>query len=183
MSKYSTQFKLSAIGAFLSGAYGFRRVGADFGVDPTLLRRWIAAYRQHGEQGVTPRARQSYTTEFKLMVLQTKWRDHLSLREVAALFNLGCSSQVGRWEREYYSSAIEAPRPGPQGLPVVMSKPKFPKPQTPLPSESIKDEDLTHDQLLARLYQARVENAYLKKLKALREEKERQAAAGKKKPG
>ncbi|WP_207059812.1 transposase, partial [Pseudomonas parafulva] len=43
MRRYSKQFKLSAIQAFLDRGYGFRHVAAQFQMDPTLLRRWVAA--------------------------------------------------------------------------------------------------------------------------------------------
>ncbi|OZO01575.1 hypothetical protein B7453_26150, partial [Pseudomonas sp. IB20] len=49
MSKYTTQFKLSAITTFLEQGRGFRRIAAQFQMDPTLLRRWVEAYRLHGE--------------------------------------------------------------------------------------------------------------------------------------
>lgn len=183
MGKHTTQFKLSVIKAFLKRGYGYRHIGARFGVDPTLLRRWVEGYKLHGDLSFMDRARKPHSAEFKLSVLQKMWDEGLSPHTVAALFNLGVSAQVGRWQKQYYSGGVEALSPWPRGLSAVMPKPRFPKPKTPLPPESIKDEDLTPDQLLARLYQARVEIAYLKKLKALREEKARQAQAGKTKPG
>lgn len=98
MSKYTTQFKLSAITSFLERGSGFRYIASQLQMDPTLLRRWVDAYRIHGEASLSTRSK-DYSLEFKLTVLQRMWRESLSMRRVAALFNLGNSSQVGRWQQ------------------------------------------------------------------------------------
>lgn len=82
MSKYTTQFKLSAITAFLERGRGFRRIAAQFQMDPTLLRRWVEAYRLHGEASLSS-AGGRYSALFKFSVLQRMWRDSLSLRRAA----------------------------------------------------------------------------------------------------
>ncbi|MBC3366563.1 IS3 family transposase [Pseudomonas sp. SWRI154] len=159
MSKYTSQFKLSAITAFLERGRGFRFVAAQFQMDPTLLRRWVEAYRLHGDASLQVRSR-VYSPEFKLGVLQRMWQDKLSLRRVAALFNLGNSSQVGRWQQQYYSGGFEALVAG-KGLNTAMPLPpdKIPDPTSP------SDDDLSHAQLLIKLRKLQVENAWLKKLK------------------
>ncbi|WP_157786770.1 transposase, partial [Pseudomonas asplenii] len=53
MSKYTEQFKLTAITAYLEGPYGFRKVAQHLGVDCSLLRRWVASYQAHSS--VSPR--------------------------------------------------------------------------------------------------------------------------------
>ncbi|NMY82284.1 transposase, partial [Pseudomonas rhodesiae] len=68
MSKYTTQFKLSAITAFLERGRGFRRIAAQFQMDPTLLRRWVEAYRLHGEASLSS-AGGRYSALFKFSVL------------------------------------------------------------------------------------------------------------------
>ncbi|MDF3874404.1 transposase, partial [Pseudomonas putida] len=42
MSKYSDQFKLTAVQAYLEGGEGFRTVARRFAVDFSLLRRWFS---------------------------------------------------------------------------------------------------------------------------------------------
>ena len=165
MSKYTTQFKLSAITAFLERGRGFRRIAAQFQMDPTLLRRWVEAYRLHGEASLSS-AGGRYSALFKFSVLQRMWRDSLSLRRAAALFNLGDSTQVGRWQQQYYSGGIEALASGKKGLNTAMPKPpaKLRKSAAPLTKE-----ELAHKALLDELQYLRMENAYLKKLGELGE--------------
>ncbi|MFJ2523029.1 transposase, partial [Pseudomonas capeferrum] len=43
MGKYTEQFKLTAISAYLDGSDGFRKVAQRFGIDVSLLRRWVSS--------------------------------------------------------------------------------------------------------------------------------------------
>ncbi len=177
MSKYTTQFKLSAITAFLERGRGFRHIAAQFQMDPTLLRRWVEAYRLHGEASLRSRGKH-HSPLFKFSVLQCMWRDSLSLRRVAALFNLGNSSQVGRWQQQYYSGGIEALDSGKKGLNTVMPKPPAKPRKTAAP---LTDEERAHKALLDELQYLRMENAYLKKLGELGEAVMRREKEAKKK--
>jgi len=178
MSKYTSQFKLSVIIAFLERGRGFRHVAAQFQMDPTLLRRWVEAYRLHGEASLSG-TRERYSPLFKFSVLQRMWRDSLSLRRVAALFNLGNSSQVGRWQQQYYSGGIEALASGKKGLNTAMPKP----PAKPRKTVAVLNNDeRTHKVLLDELQYLRMENAYLKKLGELGEAVMRREKEAKKKP-
>lgn len=176
MSKYSSQFKLSAITAYLERGYGFRFVAELFQMDPTLLRRWVEAYQLHGEASLQRRPRH-FGPDFKFTVLQRLWSDQLSFRQAAVIFNLGNSTQVGIWQEQYYSGGFEALASGHKGARIVMPKP----PAKPPESAPVNDEDLSHAELLVKLRKLQVENAVLKKLKELREEKKRQELAAKKK--
>jgi transposase len=178
MGKYSKQFKLSAITAFRERGGGLRHIAAQFQMDPTLLRRWVAAYQLHGEVSLQERRGVVYSPEFKLSVLQRMWRDQLSFRQAAAIFNLGSSTQVGIWQNQYYSGGFEALGSGKKGPCAAMPKPPA-KPSEPSPTN---DEDLSHAELLVKLRKLQVENAWLKKLKEYREEKKRQEKAAGKKP-
>nr|WP_260441039.1 IS3 family transposase [Pseudomonas putida] len=167
MSKYSTQFKQSAIQAFLKRGRGFRHIAALFQIDPTLLRRWVMSYQLHGEASFE-KPGGHYSSEFKLSVLYRMWREKLSLRATAALFNLGNSSQVRRWEEQYYSGGFQALSSSKKILVNPMPKaPRKPEETAPKPIE-----ELTHAELLKRLRQLEAENAYLKKLEARRGEGE-----------
>ena len=178
MSKYTTQFKLSAITAFLERGRGFRHVAKQFQMDPTLLRRWVEAYRLHGEASLQASGKH-HSLEFKLSVLQHMARESLSLRRAAALFNLSDSSQVRRWQEQYYSGGIEALAAGKKGSSTAMPKPPSKPRKKAVP---LTEEERAQKALLDELQFLRMENAYLKKLKEFREERERQESEAKKKP-
>ena len=179
MSKYTTQFKLSAVTAYLESDRGFRFVARQFFMDPTLLRRWVEAYRLHGQASFHASGKHR-SFEFKLSVLKRMALESLSLRRTAAIFNLGNGSQVRKWQQQYYSGGIEALAAGKEGLSTTMSKPPS-KPRKP--AIPLSEEARAQKALLDELQFLRMENAYLKKLKALGEELIRQENEAKKKPG
>lgn len=177
MTKYSKQFKLSAIEAFLKRGRGFRHVANQFQIDPTLLRRWVVAYQQHGRSSLE-RRHQRHSAEFKITVLHRMLNDRLSQRAAAALFNLGNSSQLGRWLRQYYSDGLANQLSVEKSSTRTMPKPsaKSSKPA------AVRNEDLSPKELLEKVRMLEAENAYLKKLEELEEAKLRQTRAARKKP-
>jgi transposase len=176
MRKYSEQFRHDAVKAYVNGPKGLRRVAKDFNMDCSLLRRWVAAYRIHGNDSFLASVRVRHSPQFKLSVLQRMWKDKLSCREVAALFGLKNSSQVGSWEQGYYSGGIESLASQKPGRTFAMPK----QPAAPQDPTS-PDDSRSREQLLAEIDHLRMEVDYLKKLKALREEKARLAEAKKRK--
>jgi transposase len=173
MTKYTEQFKLSIVQQYLAGAVGIRSVARQSGLPRSTLRSWVAWYRVHGEDGIKKKF-SHYSAEFKLLVLQHMWDNELSYTRTAAVFNVRDPSFIGTWERTYRDGGIAALQPRPRGRPRKMATPA--KPSTP---PSPDDEKRSREELLAELNYLRMENAYLKKLKAL-VQAQRQAAPAKK---
>lgn len=165
MGKYTEQFKLTAITAYLEGSNGFRKVAHHFGIDCSLLRRWVAGYQAGA--CLSPRSHgRRYTEELKQRVLKHMLEHHLSLRQTAAHFGLGQSSQIGIWLRQYYSGS-------PVASVAKQRRPAVPKKIKPIKPTDTNDAEKSREQLLGELEYLRMENDVLKELKALREEKER----------
>jgi transposase len=175
MGKYSAQFKATAINAYITGDDGFRKLARRYSVDCSLLRRWVAAYQARDAAG--PRTQGRYfSATFKLSVVLCLREEGLSHRQVAARFGLGQSSQVGIWERQYYSGGLAALSASKGKKVVVMSK-KPPVLQSPQP---VNDESKSREQLQAELEFLRMENAYLKKLEEVTQASKRSHPLGKK---
>ncbi len=119
----------------------------------------------------------NYSTEFKLSVLQRMREEELSYRQGASLFDIRTSDIIGEWERRYDKDGLDAlsRQPGSR-LHVKMTK-LIPSIQL----EASNDEARARDDLLSELNQLRMENAYLKKLDALVQAKERAAQRKKRK--
>jgi transposase len=161
MSKYSVQFKITAVEAYIHGADGFRKVAKRYSIDFSLLRRWVAAFQAHGSAGLRANG-QHFSAEFKRSVVECMHRERLSCREAATRFGLGQSSQVGIWERQYYSGGFDVSK---RKKTVSMPKKSPVPPQSPL----VDDDSKSREQLKAELEYLRMENAYLKKLEEIRE--------------
>lgn len=164
MSKYDLEFKLSVVRHYQLGVDGRRLTAKRFGINDSMVRKWVLAYEHHGLEGLTDNS-VSYTPEFKESVVRHKHKHHLSPREVAARFKIPSFSTVLVWERRYHKGGVQSLTNKP-GRKKNMSKPPRPPASKPL-------EKMSKEEMLAELEHLRMENAYLKKLKALiQQEKE-----------
>ena len=108
MSKYADKEKLAAVKDYLSGDIGFRLVAKQRGIDPSSLRRWIAAFRAHGATGLKTRKRHPYSIEIRLAVLKHMHEEQLSYRQAAAIFDIRNFNIIARWERQYDEGGLIA---------------------------------------------------------------------------
>jgi transposase len=157
MAKYNKQFKLQIVKQYLSGAVGYERLFHEHDVGRTLIRRWVASYRQHGPDGLVKKF-SHYSSAFKWTVLRRMQQENLSYEQVAALFNIRSPGSVAIWNRQYHSGAIEALAPRPRRRPKRMSNPK----PTNLQTQAAPEDERTREQLLQENEYLRMEVAYLK---------------------
>jgi transposase len=157
MKKYDEQFKLSVVQEYEGGALGLMVLGRRHGLSESMVRRWVAQYRQRGLAGLR-RKYSHYGAEFKLSVLRRMWREKLSRSQVMAMFDLRGHSVVTLWERQYHAGILE---------PRTM---KGPPPKPPGPEDTRTLEDLRKEN-----EELRAEVAYLKKLDALIQAKQQVA--------
>ena len=174
MAKYDERFKYRLVNVYLSGSAGMVTVAKAHGIDKSMLRRWVAAYRAHGIAGLSKK-HTIYSAEFKMSVLQHMWHHELSYGQVSAIFDLRDTGGVSRWERQYHEGGFEALKPRRKGRPSKMSPSKPSQTSTPEPSPDARSKE----DLLKENEYLRAEVAYLKKLDALLRAK--QQAAPKKK--
>ena len=132
-------------------------------------------FQAHGEAGLKKRSA-SYSAEQKLAILQHMWDNELSYGQTAAIFNIRSPGHLSKWEHCYHGGGMNALQPRRGGAPKKMADPK-PTPQQP----SVNDENRSRDELLAEVNFLRMENAYLKKLKALVQEQREQRTTARKK--
>lgn len=160
--KYSEKKKLSATKDYCAGHAGLNRVAARHAVDVSSLRKWIAAYQAHGEEGLRTRtSRVRYSAEFKGAVVERMRKEGLSFRQVAALSNVRNFNIIAVWEQQNDDGSLAAGRSRPATSTFRM--PKIPTSK----KELAADADRSREDLLAKVKQLRMENEYLKKLDAL----------------
>jgi transposase len=174
MTKYNEQFKLEVVQHYLSGVDGFKATGNRYGLDRAVVRRWVEWFQAHGIDGLRKKFT-AYSAEFKLSVLQHMWDNELSCIQAAKQFDIRSPGIVGVWERAYREGGIDALKARPRGKPKKMTAP------TAKPEASGDDEKRSREELLAELQHLRMENAYLKKLRALVQAQQKTAAPKKRK--
>jgi len=173
MARYSEQLKLKLVKEHQSGAGGVRMIAQRHGVGYTVLRRWIAAYEQHGREGLRKKY-SHYDAQFRMSVLSYMWREGLSYQQVAAVFDIRWPGCISKWEHQYHAGGIDALASCPRGRRKTMTHPDHEK-----PTEESAPDERTREQLLKENEYLRAEVAYLKKLDALLQAK-KQAAQKKK---
>ncbi|MGG1576108.1 helix-turn-helix domain-containing protein, partial [Fictibacillus sp. NRS-1165] len=131
-----------------------------YGVDSTSLKEWVAKYRIHGLEGFQ-KSYTNYPIEFKMDVLHFMNDTGASTFETSSVFNIPSVSTVWNWKRLFDTGGVDALRAKKRGRPPM----KKSKKQKPIEGseEALRKEN-------ERL---RMENAYLKKLQALIQEKEK----------
>ncbi len=175
MGKYSVQFKIKAVRAYLDGSDGYRKVAHRYSMDCSLLRRWVASYKAQGNAGLRA-CGHHHSAEFKLSVIECMQKERLSQRQVAARFGLGESSQVGIWARQYYSGNLCGLNALKRKVAITMPKKRPVPPQ----SQPVDDDSKSREQLKAELEYLRMENAYLKKLEEVHQAQNKHPPRGRK---
>lgn len=89
----ASRTRSAAIHTYRTGQSGWKAAAKVHNVEPSSLRKWVAAYEVHGIDGIRRKCAGGYAA-FKLEVLQAcvprRCRaEALSCRQVAALYNIG----------------------------------------------------------------------------------------------
>jgi len=162
--KYSDQQRLEAVLDILEKGVSLCEVARRLGTDHKNVRRWVAFYEQYGVKGISPIKRKvGYSGDFKLSVVRYMRENHLSLFEAAVKFCIPNDSVVLAWDRLYESEGALALYRDNRG--------KMKKPHKRKQSTRVKPVKSTEDELVEELEFLRAENAYLKKLRALVEQR------------
>ena len=160
MSKYSYEFKLKVINDMLDNHVGTDRAAKKYGISHENLRRWFKRYELYGIEGLLMK-KGSYDGKFKQNVVEYMHNNHLSYTETAFHFNLGSRDIVDKWEHIYYEE-------GPQALYEERRGRKRKMSSKPRKKKLCKE---LEEDLIAENQRLRMENAYLKKLQALVQER------------
>jgi transposase len=156
MAKYDEQFKLTVVREAAQGIVGRESLARRYGLDHSMVRRWVASYARHGAAGLAKKYTR-YDVAFKQQVLERIRVQGLSLRQATALFDIRQAGLIGQWQRQYALGGLGALAPASERRPRMRKKPMVPKP----------DDQLTREELLEEVAYLRAETAYLKKLDAL----------------
>ena len=169
MVKYTKAIKVAVIKQYLDGPFGFHRLAAQHGIPAPFIRRWVAAYRLHGDESFA-RRRGHYSAEVKLSVLRHMWDNALSINQTAAVFNIPNPDSIRTWSKRYNEGGSETLgriKPAVSDMPARV-----------MPPDDKPVQELSREELVKRVEHLQMEVAVLKKLEALAQAKK--AAARKK---
>lgn len=167
MAKYSYEFKMKVVQAYLSGEGGYEYLADKYGVCAwSNIKEWIKAYKEFGADGLMrSRKKESYTFNFKLHVVELYLTTEVSYQELALSLGINNPSLISKWVNDYRIAGPDALKPKQRGRRPKVTKPKdtnYDKSkETNVDTEYLK-------QLENENLKLRIENAYLKELRRLR---------------
>ena len=165
MTKFTFEDKLNAVSRYLNGAESYQTIGDSIGAGTLTIRKWVNLYQYHGVEALV-KSYTVHTVEFKLNVLNYMNEYGTSPVKTAAIFNIPSPSTVARWKKEMDTGGIDALQPKKKGRP-SMSNDNQKELKNQVPVEG------SIEALQAEVERLRMENAYLKKLNALVQNKEK----------
>lgn len=162
MSKFSNEFKLLVAKRFDNETISYRDLANQLDIDESAIRYWVLLFRHHGDLAFNfPYTK--YSASFKLRVIQFINETDYSIREASAIFHVPDPSMVRRWKKKWEiggEDALESREKGRSNMTARNQKKRISTDLSNLSKEDLKKE----------LEYLRMENAYLKKLRALVQE-------------
>ena len=174
MAKYSYEFKLKVVQAYLNGEGSYDYLAKKYNISAcSKFKEWVASYKKFGKEGIMrSRRNKNYSFQFKLSVVELYLSTEVSYQELALSQGINNPSIIAKWVNDFRITGPDALRPKKKGRKKTLdiielrktSKSNEEKP-VDTSAEHIKE---LEDELL----KLRIENAYLKELRRLRLEEE-----------
>ena len=165
MAKYSFEFKMEVVQAYLNAEGGYRYLASKYNIPAKRrIEEWVHAYREFGEEGLM-RSRQNkkYTFQFKLSMVELYLSSEVSYQELALKEGINSPALIGKWVNAFQIAGPDALRPRMKGRKKTLDNIK----------KGVTDTSVEHvKELEDELLKLKIENAFLKELRRLRLEEE-----------
>jgi transposase len=163
MSKYNREFKCLVAKQCLNGLSS-EVLAKQHSISSRQIRYWTQVFAIHGSRSFLP-ATQADTAQSKLTALKLMWTNGWSVTHTSAVLNLSSPGIFAAWLKRYNERGIQGLEPQPKGRPPMKQQ---------LQTTTNKPEsEMTLEELREELAYLRAENAVLKKLEELEQEKNR----------
>lgn len=154
MSKYDIKLKIKVIKEYEKNNISQSELSKKYKIPQTTISNWIKWYFDNGIEGISKKFKnKSYTSNFKLFVLQYRKTNNLTFRETAVKFDITNDSIIVNWQKKYNESGLD-------GL-NSKTKGRKPKMKKTIPKEQKRKENLEESER-EELLRLREENLLLK---------------------
>lgn len=172
MAKLTVEQRIQAVQRYVNGHESMGEIANFFGVTKRVIGDWVRLYQENGIEAFL-KSYTNYSAEYKMNVLNFMNETGTSSIDTAAIFNISSSGLIRTWKKKFEIGGYDA----------LVSKKKG---QSSLKKNTKKTIKPTHaegsvEELEARIKQLEMENAYLKKLNALVQMKEKLLTKSKRK--
>jgi len=174
MSKYSYEFKMKAVQAYLNDEGSYEYLSKKYNLsDKHPLRIWVSSYKEFGKEDLMrSRQNKNYSLQFKLSVVELYLSSEVSYRELALSQGINNPSLITRWVNDFRIAGPDALRPKKKGRKKTLDTRELKKPSQSNEEKPVDTSAERVKELENELLRLRIENAYLKELRRLRLEEE-----------
>ena len=174
MAKYSCEFKLKVVQAYLNGEGSYVYLAKQYNIPgEEQVRKWVKAYKEFGNDGLMrSRKNNDYSFQFKLSVVELYLSSEVSYQELALSQGISNPSLITRWVNDFRIAGPDALRPKKKGRKKTLDIKEFKKPSKPIEEKPVDTSAEHVKELEDENLRLRIENAYLKELRRLRLEEE-----------
>ncbi|VGM96211.1 Transposase and inactivated derivatives [uncultured Avibacterium sp.] len=162
MTKYTQRFKQQVLDFYHQNGKNRSLTRQYFQLPQRTLARWIAKFNHNGINGLAVLGKKRYySVEFKLKVIQAIKKGQCSAEAACFRFDIPSSGIISQWLQRFEKQGIDGLLLKPKGRPSTkLNSPKMP------PTPKTEEERLRY-----RILELEAENAMLKKLQELNQQK------------
>lgn len=119
MTKYSPTLKAEIVQKYLDGQSSVA-LSRQYSISAKLISEWVQDFKLCGINTFNPRrAKRSFTAEFKLTVIDYYHTHEMSMKEVAAKFDVN-ACQIATWRKTFDREGLPGLQPRWKGRPAKM---------------------------------------------------------------
>ncbi|MEK4485628.1 IS3 family transposase [Psychrobacillus sp. FSL H8-0484] len=159
MSKYTVEVKLQAVVRYLTGNESYQTIAESIGAAKSQVITWVKLFEAQGGKGFK-KGYTSYSSGFKLDVLNFMNETGTSFLETASTFNISSPSIIYRWDQLLKTKGLDALEPKKKERPSMKKETKKVEAQKSIPAED------SIEALQAKIKHLEMENAYFKKVES-----------------
>lgn len=105
MSKkqYSKELKIEIVKKHIEDGISYLKLGKDYGIEASIIRRWGHKYETFGEKGLEKQNADlcNYSAEFKLKVVLEYLNGSTTIQDLAYKYKIHAPSTVRMWIKQY----------------------------------------------------------------------------------
>lgn len=167
MTKYSYAFKLKVVQEYLKNDTSYAYLKEKYNIkSDTQINNWLNSYRRFGEDGLRPIKKcKLYSVQFKMNAIELYLTRKKTYQDIANTLGMNNPSLIANWLRQFRDNGIDG-LSRTKGRPSTMQK-QNKKYFNETDKNKIKE-------LEKQLLTLQIENAYLKELRKLRKQEEKQ---------
>ena len=112
MVKYSYEFKLKVVQAYLNGEGSYDFLAKKYGISAcSKFKEWVAAYKEFGKEGLLrSRQKKNYSFQFKLSVVELYLSSEVSYQKLALSQGINTPSLIAKWVNDFRIAGPDALR-------------------------------------------------------------------------